>query len=237
MNTPTKSHIETSRLLVGAASLYAVRLAQSADDVRAAQVLRFEVFNVELNEGLAESFATGQDVDPFDAVCDHMIVQDRATGNVVGTYRLQTGCMAAANRGYYSEQEFCFSPYERIRGQLIELAARACIARTAIWLCSACCGKASPITRANARGVTCVVAAPSRRWTRRSGPRPTANCAANISPDQNSARARSRSMNARWRIWPRKLRKFPSCCAPTFRSAQKSAAHRRWTANSRRLIS
>ena len=129
MHTPAKSHIETSRLLVGAATLYAVRLAQSADDVRAAQVLRFEVFNVELNEGLAESFATGQDVDPFDAVCDHLIVQDRATGNVVGTYRLQTGRMAAANRGYYSEQEFCFTPYERIRSQLIELG-RACVHRS-----------------------------------------------------------------------------------------------------------
>src|ERR1051325_4212494 len=129
MNTPETSHIEASRLLVGAASLYAVRLARNAADVRAAQVLRFEVFNVELNEGLAASFATGQDVDPFDVVCDHLIVEERAAGNVVGTYRLQTGRMAAANRGYYSEQEFCFTPFDRIRSQLIELG-RACVHRS-----------------------------------------------------------------------------------------------------------
>jgi putative hemolysin len=129
MSAPVESHIETSRLLVGAASHYIVRLAGMPADVRAAQSLRFEVFNVELNEGLAESFATGHDADPFDAVCDHLVVEDRSTGNVVGTYRLQTGRMAAANRGYYSEQEFCFDPYERIRGQLIELG-RACVHRS-----------------------------------------------------------------------------------------------------------
>ena len=129
MSTPAKAHIETSRLLVEAAALYAVRLAQGGADVRAAQALRFEVFNVELNEGFTESFATGYDADPFDAVCDHLIVEEGATGNVVGTYRLQTGRMAAANRGYYSEQEFCFRPYEQIRDQLIELG-RACVHRS-----------------------------------------------------------------------------------------------------------
>jgi putative hemolysin len=109
MNTPAKSHIETSRLLIEAAALYAVRLAQSGAEVRAAQALRFEVFNVELNEGFAESFATGHDADPFDAVCDHLIVEEGATGNVVGTYRLQTGRMAAAHRGYYTSaySELC----------------------------------------------------------------------------------------------------------------------------------
>jgi putative hemolysin len=106
-----------------------MRLARTAADVRAAQSLRFEVFNVELNEGLVESFATGHDADPFDAVCDHLLVEERSTGNVVGTYRLQSGRMAAANRGYYSAQEFCFAPYERIRGELIELG-RACVHRS-----------------------------------------------------------------------------------------------------------
>lgn len=129
MTAQTKSHMETSRLLVGAAAQYAVRLSQSAADVRAAQALRFEVFNVELNQGLAESFASGHDADPFDTVCDHLLVEDRPTGNVVGTYRLQTGRMAAANRGYYSEQEFDFTPFERVRAQLIELG-RACVHRS-----------------------------------------------------------------------------------------------------------
>src|SRR6266508_4642515 len=92
--------------------LYRVRLAQSVDDVRRAQRLRFEVFNLELGEGLAGSHAIGLDVDPFDAVCDHLIVEQVGTGKVVGTYRVQTGVVAAERIGYYSEREFGFTPYE-----------------------------------------------------------------------------------------------------------------------------
>ena len=96
--------------------------------MRRAQRLRFEVFNLELGEGLAESYATGLDVDPFDDCCDHLIVEETATGNVVGTYRLQTGQLAAANRGYYSEREFDFAAYEPVRCETIELG-RACVHR------------------------------------------------------------------------------------------------------------
>jgi len=94
--------------------------------VRRAQQLRFEVFNLELGEGLAESYATGLDVDPFDEFCDHLIVEELATREIVGTYRLQTGQLAAANLGYYSEREFDFSPYEAFRCETIELG-RACV--------------------------------------------------------------------------------------------------------------
>jgi len=94
--------------------------------VRRAQQLRFEVFNLELGEGLAESYATGLDVDPFDEFCDHLIVEELATSEIVGTYRLQTGQLAAANLGYYSEREFDLSPYEPFRCETIELG-RACV--------------------------------------------------------------------------------------------------------------
>ena len=94
--------------------------------MRRAQQLRFEVFNLELGEGLAESYATGLDVDPFDEFCDHLIVEEIATSEIVGTYRLQTGQLAAANLGYYSEREFDFAPYEPFRCELIELG-RACV--------------------------------------------------------------------------------------------------------------
>jgi putative hemolysin len=107
---------------------YQLRLAAGAADLRAAQALRFEVFNLEMNEGLAESYATRLDADPFDAVCDHLLVEETATGAVVGTYRLQTGERARAARGYYSEQEFDFTPYEAVRGEILELG-RACVHR------------------------------------------------------------------------------------------------------------
>ena len=116
------------RVLAGgqAAQGYTLRLATDAADVRAAQALRFAVFNVELNEGLAASFSTGLDSDRFDAVCDHLLVCVEATGEVIGTYRLQTGAQAAAHHGYYSAQEFYFAPYEPLRPQLVELG-RACV--------------------------------------------------------------------------------------------------------------
>ena len=105
---------------------YRMRLAQSADDVRRAQRLRFEVFNLELGEGLAASHALERDVDAFDEVCDHLIVEEVASGEVAGTYRLQTGAVAAGNIGYYSAREFDFSVYEPLRGERIELG-RACV--------------------------------------------------------------------------------------------------------------
>lgn len=123
-----KMPIEALRLLVGSNTAYAVREARSVEDVRAAQELRFSVFNLELNEGLEESYATGLDVDPFDDVCDHLLVEHVPTSEVVGTYRLQTGMSAARNLGYYSAQEFDFAPFESMRGELIELG-RACVHR------------------------------------------------------------------------------------------------------------
>lgn len=105
---------------------YQLRRAVSAEDVRAAQTLRFLVFNLELNEGLEHSYTTCRDADPFDEVCDHLLVEDSRTHEVVGTYRLQTGATAAARRGYYSAQEFDFTPFEPLRGQIVELG-RACV--------------------------------------------------------------------------------------------------------------
>ncbi|MGC3957371.1 MAG: GNAT family N-acyltransferase [Verrucomicrobiota bacterium] len=118
--------IESVRLLVTAPAHYVTRLACNAGEVRAAQALRYQVFNVELNEGLAISHATGRDEDRFDSVCDHLLVEHLPTRQVVGTYRLQTGTNAAVRFGYYSEQEFDFAPFESLRAELIELG-RACV--------------------------------------------------------------------------------------------------------------
>ena len=79
---------------------YRLRLAQSASDVRAAQGLRFQVFNLELSEGLEESFNTCLDADRFDPVCDHLLIEDLASEEIIGTYRLQTGTQAKRNLGY-----------------------------------------------------------------------------------------------------------------------------------------
>jgi putative hemolysin len=120
--------LESVRLLVNSPNHYATRLAPNLDEVRTAQALRYQVFNLELKEGLEESHATGLDEDPFDAVCDHLIVEHSASGQIVGTYRLQTGRNAAACRGYYCAQEFEFDIFEPLRATMIELG-RACVHR------------------------------------------------------------------------------------------------------------
>lgn len=120
------SHLFPTRSVTRPESLYRRRLAVDASEVRAAQALRFQVFNLELNEGLEESRAARLDVDAFDTVCDHLVVEHVPSESIVGTYRLQTGRTAATQLGYYSEQEFDFSPYEKRRDQMVELG-RACV--------------------------------------------------------------------------------------------------------------
>ncbi len=110
------------------AGLYVARLAVTEAERLAAYRLRFLVFNLEMNEGLESSYADGYDTDRFDDVCDHLIVEDASTGKIVGTYRIQMGDVAERHFGYYSEQEFCFAPYEAMRSQIVELG-RACIHR------------------------------------------------------------------------------------------------------------
>lgn len=110
------------------AGAYVVRLAVTDQEKAAAFRLRFVVFNLELNEGLESAYAEGYDTDRYDSVCEHLIVCHRGTGEVIGTYRLQTGDVAGRHFGYYSEQEFDFSPFEPMRSQIVELG-RACIHR------------------------------------------------------------------------------------------------------------
>ncbi len=113
---------------IGVQGQYLVRLASSEADRMAAFRLRFQVFNLELEEGLDTSRAMGFDIDRFDAVCDHLIVEQTGSELVVGTYRLQSGMTASASLGYYSEREFDFAPYRQLRDSIIELG-RACVHR------------------------------------------------------------------------------------------------------------
>lgn len=111
---------------------YRLRLAATREDIRVAQRLRFEVFNVELGEGLDSAYLHGLDADRFDDVCDHLLVEESSTGELAGTYRLQTGCRAMAGGGFYSAQEFDFEPLTgsspgRV-AEIVELG-RACVRR------------------------------------------------------------------------------------------------------------
>ena len=120
--TPSWSRAELGR--------YRLRLATTEEDRLAACRLRFEVFNLELGEGLAASYETGLDQDRFDMVCDHLLIEHRdedANPIIVGTYRMQSGAMAKRHFGYYSAREFDLSPFDPLRPEVLELG-RASIA-------------------------------------------------------------------------------------------------------------
>lgn len=106
---------------------YRLRFAQTEGDLEAVQRVRFQVFNLELDEGLPESVSTGLDQDRYDRQCQHLMVTHEATGEVIGTYRLQVSESAQAGEGFYSNQEFDLSglPPEVLEDS-VELG-RACI--------------------------------------------------------------------------------------------------------------
>jgi putative hemolysin len=106
-----------------------VKLATTLAELDAAQRLRFEVFNLELQEGLLASYERGYDTDAYDAYCDHLIVKDLALGKVVGTYRLLRQSVAEAHIGFYSENEFNLTKLKKLPGELLELG-RSCVAHS-----------------------------------------------------------------------------------------------------------
>jgi putative hemolysin len=107
-------------------SQFRAGMAESLEDLIACQRLRYLVFNCELGEGLDSSARFGLDRDRYDFICDHLMVRELRTGQLVGTYSMQSGFRAKGNLGYYSEQFFDFTPYEGIRSQVLELG-RACV--------------------------------------------------------------------------------------------------------------
>ncbi len=108
---------------------YLLRYVRSRQDLEAALRLRFQVFNLELGEGLGSSFAVERDEDDYDASCHHLVVLDRNQDQVVGTYRLLTWEVATETRGFYSATEFDLSLLPSgVLKRSVELG-RACIAK------------------------------------------------------------------------------------------------------------
>ena len=106
---------------------YIVKLAENLIEVDEVLKLRFEVFNIELKEGLDASFSTLRDEDEFDRQCHHLLIIERTTNKIVGTYRLQTLEMARKGIGFYSSGEFNLNKLgRRIIRKSVEVG-RACI--------------------------------------------------------------------------------------------------------------
>jgi putative hemolysin len=104
---------------------YRVRLAHP-NEVRAAQQLRYQIFNQELGHGLPSADELELDVDSFDAVCDHLVVEHEPSGSIIGTYRMQPGPRARSQLGFYCATEFDLQPLVGLLEQSVELG-RACV--------------------------------------------------------------------------------------------------------------
>jgi putative hemolysin len=107
-----------------------VRLAATAEDIDAAQALRYHVFYEEMGAAPTEEMkARHRDFDVYDEQCDHLLVIDHArkSGNqVIGTYRLIRREAAEKCGGFYSRSEYDISRILEYPGEILELG-RSCI--------------------------------------------------------------------------------------------------------------
>jgi putative hemolysin len=115
---------------------FLARLAQSADDVMAAQRLRHRVF---MQDGAAVGGTLpGRDADRYDAVCDHLLVVRKdgngtaelpvGDGDLAGTYRLIRETAAEQAEGFYTAGEYDLAPLlARKRGLSFLELGRSCV--------------------------------------------------------------------------------------------------------------
>ena len=108
-----------------------VYLADNPIEIECAQRLRYQVFYEEM--GAVPSLAQRRarmDEDPFDDVCDHLLVVDKARSNgkpfVVGTYRMLRRSVAEKSEGFYSGDEFDLTSLINYPGEIVELG-RSCV--------------------------------------------------------------------------------------------------------------
>lgn len=99
---------------------YTLKTVTHQDELIAALKLRYEVFHHEM---IGKSQTQGIDVDEFDFSCDHLIIVDNKTQEIIGTYRFN--CSAFSER-FYSANEFHIDALLNLPGTKLELG-RACI--------------------------------------------------------------------------------------------------------------
>jgi len=102
-----------------------VSWARHGDEVREAQRLRYRVFADEMGARLSTPVA-GHDVDLFDNYCEHLLVRDTATQEVIGTYRVLTPAQAKRVGSTYSDTEFDLTRLRTLRERMVELG-RSCV--------------------------------------------------------------------------------------------------------------
>lgn len=105
------------------AHLY-LSFARNAAEVAEAQRLRYKVFAEEMGAEVAGT--DGLDIDGFDEFCDHLLVRESGTHQVIGTYRILSPHRANEAGGYYSAGEFDLSRISHLFDRTVEVG-RACV--------------------------------------------------------------------------------------------------------------
>ena len=106
--------------------LFSLRLAETCEDIRLAQSLRYQVFVNELGAsgGADVDHDAGLEIDAFDASCDHMLLFDESAQRLAGVYRLLRSDQV--RDGFYSAGEYDLSPLTSSSRKLLELG-RSCL--------------------------------------------------------------------------------------------------------------
>ncbi|MFC7672238.1 GNAT family N-acetyltransferase [Mycolicibacterium sp. GCM10028919] len=104
----------------GTGPRYTLLLSTDPELVDAAQRLRHEVFTSEPGFDLAGS-SDGRDVDRFDEFCDHLLVREDESQEIVGCYRMLPPPGAIAAGGLYTATEFDVSALDGIRPSMVEM--------------------------------------------------------------------------------------------------------------------
>lgn len=102
-------------------------IARNANDVVEAQRLRYKVFAEEMGARIAGG-EHGIDSDFYDAHCEHLLVRDTDTQQVVGTYRILNGEKARSIGGFYADEEFDLTRLNHLRDSTVEIG-RSCVHR------------------------------------------------------------------------------------------------------------
>jgi putative hemolysin len=104
---------------------YRLKLAENAQEIEAAQRLRYQIFFEDAGRHPANQ-PHALDVDEYDADCEHLIVIEETRGAVVGCYRIMRPEAALRRGTSYADREFDLSRLRSLRGTTVE-AGRACI--------------------------------------------------------------------------------------------------------------
>ncbi len=99
---------------------YTLLLSTDPTLIDAAQALRHQVFTSEPGYELAGT-PNARDVDRFDEFCDHLLVREDRSGDLVGCYRMLPPPGAIAAGGLYTATEFDVGELDSLRPSLVEM--------------------------------------------------------------------------------------------------------------------